>query len=307
MKENFELLLPRVIDTLKVSDLKRIKNELNSIKGNTIIIGAGGSSVVADFASKVINRDFLNICMSSRDLNYSNIDLFDNILVISYSGRGYVVESAINKNKKVYLLTNSDNKYNNVNVIKYESKIKRENSFISLASTLMPISILLNYYNQIDIKEIEKIFNKVSTDIISGKTSINKNNIYEIMGGKEYSSSMKYLETTMVESGIAIPIIHDKYDYCHGRSTISYINNNGLIYFDNNKELDKLMLKELKKYYEEIIIIEKYNKSNLINDYYGIIKSMYLTKLLATNKNKNLSKVDHSPLVYKLYNYRGEM
>ena len=309
MKENFELLLPRVIDTLEKSDLIKIKNQLNSIKGNTIIIGAGGSSVVANFASKVLDTEGINICKSARDINYENTDLFDNILVVSYSGKGYAIDNSITKKKKVYLLTNGDKTYNDVEVVKYDSSIKQEYSFISLASTLMPMSILYYYNNPIKYQEfisnIKTMFDKVLEDI--NNLNIKGNNVYEIMGGTDYSSATKYLETTMVESGIALPIIHDKYDYCHGRSTTSYQNNNGLIYFDSERELDKLMLKELKQYYTEIIKIEKYNKENITNDYYATIVSMYLTNLLAINKEKDLSKVDHSPLVYKLYNYRGEM
>lgn len=309
MKENFELLLPRVIDTLEKSDLIKIKNQLNSIKGNTIIIGAGGSSVVANFASKVLDTEGINICKSARDINYENTDLFDNILVVSYSGKGYAIDNSITKKKKVYLLTNGDKTYNDVEVVKYDSSIKQEYSFISLASTLMPMSILYYYNNPIKYQEfisnIKTMFDKVLEDI--NNLNIKGNNVYEIMGGTDYSSATKYLETTMVESGIALPIIHDKYDYCHGRSTTSYQNNNGLIYFDSERELDKLMLKELKQYYTEIIKIEKYNKENITNDYYATIVSMYLTNLLAINKNQDLSKVNHSPLVYKLYNYRGEV
>lgn len=313
MKDNFDLLFKRVEDTITKSDLQKIKQQLNSIKGNTIIVGVGGSSVVSEFASKVLKTGGITLCKSSRDLNHESLEMFDNILITSYSGKGYVVENALNKNKKVYLLTNGDIVYDNVEVIKYETSIEKEESFIALAATLMPISILY-YYDAPNrppafIYNIRQMFNKIKYDIECGNFNIKWNNVYEIMGGNEYSTAMKYLETTMIESGIGIPIIHDKYDYCHGRSTISYKNNNVLIYFDSDTELDKFLLKHLKQYYTEIIKIEnKYNYSyNIDNDYYALIKSMYLTKMLAENKEQDLSKVDHSPLVYKLYNYRGEM
>ena len=53
----------------------------------------------------------------------------------------------------------------------------------------------------------------------------------------------------MVESGIGLPIIHDKYSYCHGRSTLATTNNNIAIYFNLNTELDKLLINELPKYF----------------------------------------------------------
>ena len=42
-------------------------------------------------------------------------------------------------------------------------------------------------------------------------------------------------------------------------------------------------------------------------DYYATIKSMYLTKKLAENKQIDLSKIEYSPLVKKLYYFKGEM
>ena len=77
MKENFDLLLERVIDTLEKSDLLAIKQQLESIKGNTVLVGAGGSGVVATFASKALNIPNVR---SSRDLNYMNLDNIDNII-----------------------------------------------------------------------------------------------------------------------------------------------------------------------------------------------------------------------------------
>ena len=141
MESNFNLLYERVIDTLLKSDLLAIKQQLNSIKGNTVLVGAGGSSVVATFASKVL--DIPNI-KSSRDLNYMDLKNIDNIVVFSYSGCGYVIKNLLNKNKKIYLFTNGENSYDNVEIIKYNSSIKKEVSFISLASTLMPIQFYIN-------------------------------------------------------------------------------------------------------------------------------------------------------------------
>lgn len=69
MEQNFNLLLERVLDTLNKSDLLAIKQQLESIKGNTILVGAGGSSVVSTFASKVLNIPNVR---SARDLNYMN-------------------------------------------------------------------------------------------------------------------------------------------------------------------------------------------------------------------------------------------
>lgn len=309
MQENFDLLKKRIIDTHEVSDLKGIKDKIKSIKGNTICVGAGGSNVVANYASKVISKlnGNLVLCMTPRDLEHINLANFDNVLIASYSGKGKAVDLALNNKLNKYLLSNNDIKYDGVTNITYNNTIEKENSFISLAATLMPMSILLKTYMGLRdphyISIIEEMFDKV-------KVNIKWNDIYEIIGGIENSTVIKYLESTMVESGIAVPVVHDKYDFCHGRSTLSYKNNSGLIYLDNrNKEIDKLILSEAKKYYTEVIALNGYYPSpdELTDEFYMTLQAMYLTKKLAENKGEDLSSVDHSPLVYKLYNFKGTM
>lgn len=309
MQENFDLLKKRIIDTHEVSDLKGIKDKIKSIKGNTICVGAGGSNVVANYASKVISKlnGNLVLCMMPRDLEHINLANFDNVLIASYSGKGKAVDLASNNKLNKYLLSNNDIKYDGVTNITYNNTIEKENSFISLAATLMPMSILLKTYMGLRdphyISIIEEMFDKV-------KVNIKWNDIYEIIGGIENSTVIKYLESTMVESGIAVPVVHDKYDFCHGRSTLSYKNNNGLIYLDNrNKEIDKLILSEAKKYYTEVIALNGYYPSpdELTDEFYMTLQAMYLTKKMAENKGEDLTGVDHSPLVYKLYNFKGTM
>ena len=132
-------------------------------------------------------------------------------------------------------------------------------------------------------------------------------NIYEIFSGYDTSTASKYLESTMVESGIGIPIVHDKYSYCHGRSTFG-INYNGVaIYYNRNTEFDRMMLEELKQYYSRIITIDSKFKDQILDDYQMLIQSMYLTKYIADKKIKDLSKVEYSPIVKKLYRYSGEI
>ena len=131
--------------------------------------------------------------------------------------------------------------------------------------------------------------------------------IYEIFSGYDTSVSFKYLESTMVESGIGIPIVHDKYSYCHGRSTFGINYNAVAIYYNRDTEFDNMMLEELKKYYKTIITIDSKYNNQMLDDYQMLIQSMYLTKYIAEKKNKDLSKVKYSPIVKKLYKYSGEI
>ena len=134
-----------------------------------------------------------------------------------------------------------------------------------------------------------------------------ENDIYEIFSGYDTSTASKYLESTMTESGIGIPIVHDKYGYCHGRSTLSINYNNIAIYLNRDTELDKLLIEELKKYYKDVIVISSEEKDPVKADFDMLVQSMYLTKYIAQTKQKDLSGVDYNPIVKKLYKYKGEL
>ena len=111
----------------------------------------------------------------------------------------------------------------------------------------------------------------------------------------------------MAEAGLGLPIVHDKYGYCHGRSTLSINYNNISIYLNRDTELDKLLIEELKKYYKDVIVISSKEKDRVKADFDMLVKSMYLTKYIAEEKNKDLSGVDYNPIVKKLYRYKGEL
>ena len=300
MDKNFNLLVERVIDSLDKSDLEKINYYLKNIKTPTLCSGVGGSSVVSNFMSKVLNKknNIITSNIEPRDMNYLNLNNYDNIICSSYSGKNYGVDISFNNNLNKYLF--STNSIDGVNNIVYSSENK-EHSFISLAATLIPMTILLNYYLDNDKRIISNILEDTNIP------NIEKNNIFEIMSGYETSTAHTYLESTLVESGVAIPIVHDKYSYCHGRSTIGKDGNNSLVYFNGNTELDKVMLNELDKYYKEIINIDYKYDDKVVNDFYLTYKSFLLTYLLAQKTNKDLSIVDYSPVVKKLYKYNGNM
>lgn len=301
MQYNFEILKERVRDALDKTDLEYIKNELSKLNKPTIFSGVGGSSVVSELGSKIISEknNIISINSEPRDFIYRN-NQFNNIISCSYSGNNYGVELSFIKDKKKYLLSNNSYDEEDVTYLKYQTLIEKEKSFISLAATVIPASILLNYYIN-DNNTILELINEEKFDFEI------ENDIYEIFSGYDTSTSAKYLESTMIESGIGIPIIHDKYSYCHGRSTFGINFTGNVIYFNKNTEFDQLLLKELPKYYKNIIIIDSEYNDDILVDYQLLIKSMYLTKYIAEKKNKDLSKVNYSPIVKKLYKYNGKI
>lgn len=303
MQVNFELLKERVVDSLNNTDLDFIRNELSKLNEPTLFSGVGGSSVVSEFGAKVINtkNGIVSVNSEPRDFLYRNNGAFKNVVACSYSGNNYGVELSFLKGLRKYLLSNNSFDDNDVTYLKYNTTIDKEKSFISLGATLIPVSILMSYYlsrqNSLMLDCIEEVpFNFDLED-----------DVYEIFSGYDTSTASKYLESTMVESGIGIPIVHDKYSYCHGRSTFG-INYNGIaIYYNRNTEFDRMMLEELKQYYSRIVTIDSKFEDQISDDYQMLIQSMYLTKYIAEKKSKDLSKVEYSPIVKKLYKYNGQI
>ena len=308
MDYNFNKLKERIWDTLSKSDLEEIREILTNIKDATLVSGVGGSNVVSTYFAKVIGKKNNIICESitPRDMIYRNLSGFKNIVSCSYRGNNYGVLVSFNNNLNKYLF--SQNKQDGVTNINYKVT-DDERSFISLSSTLIPMTILLLYYTD-NPSIIESILNTnltPSLNFISSKNSQDKSNVYEILSGYESNTATRFLESTMVEAGLYTPLVHDKYDYCHGRSTLNYVYQNNLIFFDNDTELDKHFLNILPTFYQNIISIKRKFTDDIINDYYLTYICMLLCKKLATNLDKDLSCVKYSPLVKKLYKYNGGM
>ena len=301
MHDNFKLLEERVIDTLCKTDLERIREDLIQMRGPVICTGVGGSSVVSEFASKVLNQKngLVTDSLEMRDINYKKLDGYNSVLACSYSGNNYGVETAFRNNLEKYLL--STGSIEGIHNLLYESGYHKEDSFISLAATLMPMSVLLAYYLDGDLDKIYEILNGCREYIFSS------DKVYEIMSGYESSSAAKYLESTMTESGISIPIVHDKYSYCHGRSTMSHHNDHSLVMFNSGNELDKLLLDILGEYYKNIIRIDGKYDDSVLDDFYYTYQAMLLSYDMACSQDKDLSRVKYSPATKVLYKYKGEM
>lgn len=303
MQINFKYLKERVIDSLEHTDLEFIRHELSKINEPTIFSGVGGSSVVSEFGSKVMNKKngIISINSEPRDFIYRNNNPFRNVIACSYSGNNYGVKLSFLNELKKYLLSKNTFEDKDVTYLKYDTTIDSERSFISLGATLIPVSIIMDYYLNGKDKDLvdsiqEQDFNfEIESDI------------YEIYTGQDTSTASKYLESTITESGIGIPIVHDKYSYCHGRSTLNMNYKGVAIYFNRNTEFDRIMLEELKKYYKTIIIIDSKFEDDILDDYQMLIQSMYLTKYISEKKEKDLSKVDYSPIVKRLYKYNGNI
>lgn len=145
MYENFSKLKYRVIDSINKTNILKIKEVLSSITEPTLVSGVGGSSVVSLFLSKVLSEKNDIICenVTPRDLLYKNLRGYKNIIACSYSGNNFGVMTSFDNDLNKFLL--SKNLKNGISNIQYSAE-DTEESFISLSSTLIPMTILLIYY-----------------------------------------------------------------------------------------------------------------------------------------------------------------
>lgn len=326
MSETFEKLEARLIEANRNIDTTILKEILNSIKGTTITIGCGGSLVVANYLSKLLEeRNIFSICRNSRDILHGG-GKADSLFAFSYSGKTHGIHLALDHfigNK--YLITcNSNAKISsNPKIISFEHQgMNKEKSFVSLAATLIPIGEFLKIQDEIGKNEFEtKIINYIHSSKKWLRSLANQNflgynsgEVFEIMTGYDTEVASTFLESTLTEAGLGNVIIHDKYSYCHGRSTISYLDGkaHNLIYLINEKtELDEFLLEQLKDtdYFPITIMdVSNSNTSSLERQYELLIKAVFLCKKIAEDKKMELSQVNYNKdIVHKVYYYKGEM
>jgi hypothetical protein len=165
------------------------------------------------------------------------------------------------------------------------------------------MSILLHYYVG---RNFEALLNKLFDEV--EKFIFTSNDTFEIMSGYDTSVAAKYLESTMVEAGQANPIIHSKYSFCHGRTTLPYKSAHTLIFLQStDNELDKLILGQAKSLYKEVLILKSTYNDIIIDNFNLTLKAMFLTKHLAEINHIDLSDVKYAPAVKHLYYFKGSM
>jgi fructoselysine-6-P-deglycase FrlB-like protein len=317
MNKNFELLYERILAANKRISNDELISKLSNIRGNLITIGTGGSYPTAYYASKLFEG---NNCFSKnmypRDLIYCNSDNIDNIMAFSYSGKTPSIIQALNNKKDITKTIVTGNKLyiseNIENVLNYGNELEQEKSFISIASTIIPMTLLLRYCHNLTyyematlirdiIDESANLANNVDNNILSGNT-------VEIMSGDNTYSAGYILQSAFNESGMGYPLVYEKNNYAHGCATLNYHNNTSLlIYLLNTKtEQDEIMISEVIPTYENKVIISAKYKDK-IGELELAIKSLFLLKKIAEQKKVNLSAIDYPKHIKKIYSFNGGM
>ena len=313
----------------KANDIREMLYQLTINNKPTLIVATGGSKVVAYYLQLIIERLGTNgvICevIEPRDYFYkTNRNKFSNLIAISTSGNTNGIKEALNDFNGTKFLITQNNQESNYQVISWgNERYETEKSFISLVSSLGPITLMLDSTTslnmEIDYDEIKKINDKIKELLIRSREKIDKISVnfkdislIQIMSGYETKTSSSVLESNLVETGLAAPVIHDKGSFCHGRSNLlfQYPDSHVIYLCHQRRELDNILIELINKEYSNVSIFdtEDIKEDCFWKEYYLLLQMYFLSKKIADDKNINLTQPEYNPkLVKKLYNFRGEM
>lgn len=322
MNETFDLLLSRIIDSNRNIDYETMIYKLEKIKSACICIGTGGSNIVSEYAKEVLNYDngVLAMNLEPRTFLYTNSMGCHNACIFSYGGHNYGIDEVIKKTNKERinsLVFTADDRHllelNPSHIINYQGVLDKEISFISIASTFIPMSLMLRYhlrYQNIDFEKLVKDIYLDSTNFTANMDIDLVNNDIDVMTGDNTFTASFAFESTAVEAGLVRPLLHEKYSYCHGRTTLPYYYKPSvLLYFINGqeKEIDKVLLNNITPLYNQVILVKSEYGDPIIGSFDLTMKSMFIAKRIAGIKSQDLSHVDYAPQVKKLYRFKGVM
>ena len=169
----------------KYNDIREMLYGLTIDNKPTLIMATGGSKVIACYLQLIIERLGLTgiICevIEPRDYFYkTNINMFSNLIAISASGNTNGISEALLDFKGNKYLITENVKESNYQVESWGNELyDREKSFISLATSLGPISLLLDSTTSLNLElssnEIKKINDKIKELLLRSKEYIEDN------------------------------------------------------------------------------------------------------------------------------------
>lgn len=331
---NFSKLEERILsinDPLlnKANDIREMLYQLTIDNKPTLIIATGGSKVVAYYLRLIIERLEIDgtICevIEPRDYFYKvNRNQFSNLIAISTSGNTNGIKDVLDDFNGTKFLITQNNQEVGYQVISWgNEKYETEKSFISLASSLGPITLMLDATTSLNTEiasdEIKKINDKIKELLNRSREKIDKITVnfkdvslIQIMSGYETKTSSSVLESNLVETGLAAPVMHDKGSYCHGRSNLlfQYPDSHVIYLCHQRRKLDNILIELINKEYSNLSIFdtEDIKEDYFWKEYYLMLQMYFLSKKIADDKGIDLTQPEYNPkLVKKLYNFRGEM
>lgn len=330
---NVNNLKSRVLNAIKSPAYNQLKNidfsKLNSI----LFVGTGGSFPAGVFASRVINNLYGTNTLSilPRDILFRNNSKVDKVFLFSYSGTTNDLLEGVksfDNNDKIIITKGQKTKVSEKtsiskqNIISYRTvnNKAKERGFLAFEGTLSPASLFLKLY--FDIKKLNNAdkfildslnywnnyfdeYFKINKKFL--KKILSKGNILNIFTGDYTITASKYLESTLVESGIFHILIHEKKNFSHGRF-INYENlstkTNLYLKTKNTTKYEESLLEYLKDG-NNIIIESKYE--GILGEYDLLVAMQYLIYNIGKLINIDLSKPKYTENALKVYFYKGHL
>ena len=331
---NFSKLEERIMavnhpDFTKVDEIREMLYGLVVNGKPTLIMATGGSKVVAYYLQLILERIGFNGIITEviepRDYFYkANREMFSNLIIISASGKTNGIKEALSDFKgNKYLICEEENLVD-ASVVSWKTELyEKEKSFISLASSLAPITLLLDATTSIGLelspREIQSINEKIHELLLrSGEkveclpVNFKDTDLIQIMTGYDTRVSSSVLESNLTESGISVPILHDKGSFCHGRSNLlfQYPKSKFIYLMHERKELDQVLMDLIGEEYSNLSIFDTEDLDDNIfwKEYYLLLQMYFLSKKIAEDKGMDLTQPEYNQkIIKKVYNFKGEM
>lgn len=326
---NVNHLLDRTLRALESDADKHLRDIVNEIHGRILTVGTGGSFAAAEFASKCINRfhpDSTAVSCRPRDILVQGLHKTDAVFLYSYSGKTKdirnVYDFCCDRNISVYIITKlsvreCEKYYRKDSIISYCSShtATKERGFISIAGTLIPMSIMGQIYysdKQGDfIAFLDKCFQKwgreFSDDKYLFKLPGNRMNI-DIFSGLDTNCAAIDLESKFIESGVARVSVHEKKDFSHGRfNIVEKYCPDLVIFLDNMKGKYSNKLLDFLERRKNINICKLASeRGDIWGDLELVIAAEYFAKYISKTLGYDMSKPNYPQDAMTLYRYAGK-
>ncbi len=331
---NFSKLEERIMainhpNFTKVEEIREMLYGLMVDGGPTLIMATGGSKVVAYYLQQILERmkfsGIISEVIEPRDYFYkANHEMFSNLVVISKSGKTNGIKEALFDFKGNKYLICEEGKSTDYSVISWKNELyEQEKSFISLASSLAPITLLLDATTSLRMElspdEIKNINKKIHELLSRSEEKIEQLpinfkdiDLLQIMSGYDTKVSSSVLESNLVETGTCIPVLHEKGSFCHGRSNLVFqYPESKFIYLTHGQtELDRVLIHLIQEEYSNLSVFstEDLDDTYFWKEYYLLLQMYFLSKKISEDKNIDLTQPEYNPkVVQKIYKFRGEM
>lgn len=251
ISNNLNRAYGRIVSALQTEATNEVKSVLLSLPDRVLTVGTGGSYAAALFAAKCINTYETGFAESvkPRDALLFPLDKYGLVLLFSYSGLTNdiqaVYRACCEKHIPVRVITALDKNdancpYKRDEMISYtnDNPDFEERGFISMASTLIPMSLFAARYYDGKVgfeKFLYGVFSQREKDfefsvLTARKTAL----IIDIFSAYDTATASTILESDIIESGIGRVTVHEKKDFSHGRyNAIESLPPDIVVFFDS--------------------------------------------------------------------------